>query len=117
VQKTSVTGLVPSFSVKPGLLRSGGGTQIKLPDGITAAQFDLGNYESIAAGQYRVSLETPERPQIWGGSSKWKDGHLLVTLPAAALAAGDYTLSLRPENADEHSPPIAVYYFRIVKQN
>jgi hypothetical protein len=117
VTTTPVTLAVPSFSLKPGLLRSGGGTQIKLPKRITAVQFDLGADELGRAGTYRVFLETPERPQIWNGASSWKDGHLLVTLPAAALAPGDYTLSLRSADGSDHSSPFAVCYFRIVKQN
>jgi hypothetical protein len=109
--------LETSFQVlEPGLLRSGGGNQIELPETAQWVQFDLLRSNSTALAEYDAVLATPEHPTMWQGVVVHRNDRLSVSIPAAVLKNADYTLSVVPRSRGQHLLPVATYYFRVLKQ-
>jgi hypothetical protein len=104
------------YVLEPGLLRSGGGNQIELPETAQLAQFDLLASDSTPPGRYYAVLGTPEHPQMWKGAVVRRDNRLSVSIPAAVLKNADYTLSLTSGSGAQNSVPVTTYYFRVLKR-
>lgn len=99
-----------SFSLEPGLTRSSGGTQIKVPAGISEVHFELVVANPSEHKSYRAVLGTPERPAVWTGPVSPKDGSLLAVVESKVLRPGDYTLELQGDGED-----VATYSFRVAR--
>ena len=99
-----------SFLLEPGLTRSSGGTQIKVPAGISEVHFELVAADSSAHKTYIAVLGTPERPAAWTGPVSAKDASFLAVVPAKVLRPGDYTLELQGDGED-----VATYSFRVAR--
>jgi hypothetical protein len=99
-----------SFLLEPGLTRSSGGTQIKVPAGISEVHFELVAADSSAHKTYIAVLGTPERPAAWTGPVSPKDAGFLAVVPAQVLRPGDYTLEVQGEGED-----VATYSFRVAR--
>lgn len=104
-----------SFTLEPGLVRSGSGMQISIPAGSSKVQFKLIWRGVIAPQGYQVALGTPERPDAWSGRAVSKDGVLVATVPAEVLVAGDYVLRLHKLGPGARAEDQATYYFRVTK--
>jgi hypothetical protein len=99
-----------SFSLEPGVTRSGGGAEITLPAGIDEVHFDLAVPDASGVEGYQVVLATAERPVAWKGVAAPKDGRLVAVVPAKVLSAGDYMLELQ-SNGQE----VMTFHFRVAK--
>jgi hypothetical protein len=99
-----------SFLLEPGLTRSSGGTQIKVPAGISEVHFELVAADSSAHRIYTAVLGTPERPAAWTGPVSPKDAVFLAVVPAQVLRPGDYTLEVHGDGED-----VATYSFRVAR--
>jgi len=99
-----------SFSLEPGLTRSSGGTQIKVPAGIGEVHFELVVEDTSAHKIYTAVLGTPEHPATWTGPVSPKDAGFLAVVPAQVLRPGDYTLELQGDGED-----VATYSFRVAR--
>jgi hypothetical protein len=106
IEKTSYA----SFLLEPGLTRSSGGTQIKVPAGISEVHFELVVPDLSQHKTYTAVLGTPERPAAWTGPGSRNDASLLAVVPAKVLRPGDYTLELQADGED-----VATYSFRVAR--
>jgi hypothetical protein len=100
-----------SFSLDPGLVRSGGGVKIRIPPG-TQVRLRLALANPPGQAVYRVVVGTPERPNIWSGAAVLRDTSLTTVVPADVLSAGDYTLQLQTAS-NNNWENVATYYFRV----
>ncbi len=99
-----------SFSLEPGITRSGEGAQITLPPGVDEAHFELVLPNAVALQTYQAILGTPERPAAWTGVAAPRDAHLVAVVPVKILSAGDYTLELQRSGEE-----VMTFYFRVAK--
>ena len=101
-----------AFSLEPGLVRSGGGVSISVPQ-VDRVRFTLALANATARKNYRAILGTPERPNAWSGVAVMKGSHLVTVMPADVLSRGDYNLQLQANDGGGKWEDVAVYYFRV----
>lgn len=112
---TSVDNQQIAFVLEPGRVRSDSGIQITVPGTTREVQLKLMWPSSMANENYRVTLGTPERPEVWSGATVHQNAGVVATVPANVLTAGDYTLKLEVARAGTHWEDVANYYFRVAK--
>jgi hypothetical protein len=103
----------------PGMSRSGGDVaQITAPPGTLqvrlSAVFRTGDHAS-----YRAEVQTVEGRVVWSRAGlrarpRGEGRSVTVTVPASALRAGDYILSLSGVTAAGEAETVEEYFFRIV---
>ena len=107
-----------SFVLAAGRLRDGGNLQaLRIPAGTEIVRLTL-PISDPSYVSYRAVIETPEGKTVWkGDAARSEPGAktLLVTLPARALASGDYILSVTGVSASGRSESTADFSFRIKK--
>jgi hypothetical protein len=102
---------VATFALAPGLTRSGGGVEIKVPRGTDVIQLELAlPYPAGQTETYHAVLGSPERPGIWEGAASRNDTTVVIRVPAKMLLAGDYSVELLADGKDT-----AMYAFRVAK--
>jgi len=99
-----------SFTLEPGITRSGEGTQITLPRGIDEVHFESTFTNAAPSQTYQAVLGTAERPAAWKGVAVPQDGRLVVVVPVKVLSAGDYMLELQTNGQEA-----TTFYFRVAK--
>lgn len=116
-KKAAVQPVQQQFAIflKPGRLRSGGGEQITVPHGIEQLHFSLSISGLPAYDRYQIVVGTPEHPRLFTGMAFRQGSSMTANVPAAQLAAGDYTLELLGVVPDGAGQPIETYFFRLAK--
>jgi hypothetical protein len=108
-----------SFVLTGGLVRDGGTLQtLQIPAGIETVRLTL-PLSDASYVSYRAVIQTPEGKTVWkGDAAPTVPGarSLLFTVPARALASGDYILSVAGITASGRSETAADISFRVQRR-
>jgi hypothetical protein len=119
--RAGIRGSVVSLALMPGLSREGDqSNQLEIPQGTIRVRLEL-YPEKVGHKNYRAELRTREGNWIWSGNGlklrKTVLGdQIIVDLPAAILAKGDYILMLRGITGERNQGRAGTYYFRVMKE-
>jgi hypothetical protein len=99
-------------ALQPGLLRSGSGVSIHLPQA-ARIRFELALANPASGAAYRAIVGTPEHPDVWHGAADLQGEHIVTVMPAGVLSRGDYILELQVKERPDTWTRAASYYFRV----
>jgi len=108
------------LTLTPGLTReaSASARTLLIPRGARSARLTL-EREQNGYATYRAALVTAAGRRVWTGDRLRKSasgGALVLTLPAALLAEGDYVLELGGAAPSGDFESVADYSFRVLRK-
>ncbi|HYB52290.1 MAG TPA: hypothetical protein VEG84_00350 [Thermoanaerobaculia bacterium] len=107
-----------SFTLIAGLVRGNGNLQtVRLPPDTVNLRLTAPLTE-LRHSSYRAVIQTPEGKIAWKGEARRAESgatSVLMTVPAASLASGDYILSVTGITAKGIQEPAADFSFRVKK--
>lgn len=112
-------GRVVSFLLATTLTRESGQLQtLKVPADAATVRLTIPFAPGTAYASYRAVVQSPEGKSYWAGTGSWPPPgakSMAIHVPASALPAGDYILSLTGVTAAGNREPAADFSFRVVR--